>query len=82
MILSSPELTALNSDKVKRIDSEFKVLFIRQMITKEPIRHKETSFPHWDGNVLFKVARLNDDKKEYSTIRNVIHKANFRPNGY
>jgi hypothetical protein len=45
---------------VKEIDSELKILFIKQMITKKAIRHKETSFPHWDGNVLFKVARVND----------------------
>jgi hypothetical protein len=45
---------------VKGIDSELKILFIKQMITKEAIRHKETSFPHWDGNVLFKVARVKD----------------------
>jgi hypothetical protein len=55
-ILRSLVLTALNS----MIDSELKVLFIKQMITKEVIRHKETSFPHWNGNVLFKVARIND----------------------
>jgi hypothetical protein len=45
---------------VKRIDRELKVPFIKQMIAKEAIRHKETSFPHWDGNVLFKAARIND----------------------
>jgi hypothetical protein len=55
-ILRSLVLTALNS----MIDSELKVLFIKQMITKEVIRHKETGFPHWDENVLFKVARIND----------------------
>lgn len=54
--MDSPELY----DKVKGIDSELKILFIKQMITKEAIRHKETSYPYWDGNVLFRVARVND----------------------
>jgi hypothetical protein len=45
---------------VKGIDSELKILFVKQMIARKAIRHKETSFSHWDGNVLFKVARVNE----------------------
>jgi hypothetical protein len=45
---------------VKGIDIGLKILFIKQMITRKAIGHNETSYPHWDGNVLFKVARVND----------------------
>jgi hypothetical protein len=30
------------------------------MIARKAIRDKQTSFPHWDGNILFKMARVND----------------------